>query len=419
MINRIMKISLGNLILIGMILGALTGIFLNLFIHNSFIKDLILMDNVFYFGGELFIRLIKMIVVPLVFTSIVMSLASISDIHRLGTIGLKAISIYIILFIISLSISFIISGLIKPGVGLSIEAISSTSNATTNLAITDAILNIIPENPVNALTEGKLLPTILFGVLIGYILVNLKKETKIVKNIFKEVNHVMEVMTDIVMKFAPVGIFCMMARTFGTMGFESILPMSKFIFSILVEIVILIFVVYPILLTVFMRINPLKFYKKYLPVMFFAFSSTSSNASIPLNIDTLERIGVSKDVSSFTIPLGTVINQNGAPVIFGTGIMFASQIYGIDFGISTLLIIAFTIFMASLSTPSVPMAGIFSLTVIFNSIGLPVNVIDLIMGMFSIIDMFVTLANVTGNGICTAIIAFFNDSFDVNKFNDN
>ena len=229
----------------------------------------------------------------------------------------------------------------------------------------------------------------------------------------------MEVMTDIVMKFAPVGIFCMMARTFGTMGFESILPMSKFIFSILVEIVILIFVVYPILLTVFMRINPLKFYKKYLPVMFFAFSSTSSNASIPLNIDTLERIGVSKDVSSFTIPLGTVINQNGAPVIFGTGIMFASQIYGIDFGISTLLIIAFTIFMASLSTPSVPMAGIFSLTVIFNSIGLPVNVIDLIMGMFSIIDMFVTLANVTGNGICTAIIAFFNDSFDVNKFNDN
>ena len=410
MFVRLKKIITGNWILVGMLLGILTGLFLNLYVDNPLIKDTILMDNVFYFGGSLFIRLMKMLVVPLIFCSIVMSLASISDIRKLGTIGGRAILFYMLVSVIALTIAFGVSSIIQPGAGMHLASAGSATNLAANLTITETILNIIPENPISALTNGEMLPIIIFGVLIGYIMMTLRSEINVANRIFEELNDIMMILTGIVMKFAPVGVFCMMARTFGTVGFESIISLAKVIGCQIISVAILIFIAYPVLIFVFTRTNPLKFFKKYFPVMLFAFSSSSSNATIPLHMDTLEGIGVSRDISSFTIPLGSSLNQPGTIILLACGVMFAAQAHGIDLGLSMLVTLSLIIFLTTLSTPSVAMAGIFSLNMIFNSVGLPLAVIDLLMGVYNILDMFLTLANVAGNGVCTTITAFLNRS---------
>lgn len=401
-----------NWILVGMISGILTGLILNMYVDNPLIKDTILMNNVFYFGGNLFIRLMNMLVVPLVFSSIVVSLISISNMGKLGKIGRRAIVFYILMTVIALIIALGVTSIIQPGIGMKLADTGHATSIAANLTITDTILNIIPENPINALTSGEMLPIIIFGTLIGYIMVKLRREIHVADRIFKELNDIMMILTEAVMKFAPVGVFCMMARTFGTMGFENIFPLAKLIGCVAIGVGFLIFIVYPIMIFVFTRLNPFKFLKKYVPVMLFAFSSASSSATIPLHIDTLEDIGVSRDISSFTIPLGTSLSQNGAAIIFGTGVLFAAQCHGIDLTTSSLLIISFIILLNTFSTPSVPMAGIFSLNIIFQSVGLPLAAIDLMMGIYNILDMFVTLANVAGNGISTVLTIFLHKSRD-------
>ena len=418
MLNYLRKISLGNWILIAMILGILTGVFLNFHVENDFIKNYILMDNIFYLGGDLFIRLMKMLVVPLVFCSIIMSIASVSDIRKLGTIGARSILFFLFTNIISIIIALVLGAIIKPGVGLTIPTSQLMTNSTTSMTLTDTILNIFPENPLNALIDGEMLPIILFGILIGFILIKLKDETSTVYSLFDELNHIMMKMTNFIMKIAPIGVFCMMARTFGTLGFESILPLAKFIGCIILVIAIQIFVFYPIIFIIFTRANPLKFYRKFWPAMFFAFSSASSNAPIPLSMEKLDEMGVSHDVSLFTIPLGSSLNKSGSAVFFSVGVLFAAQAYGIDFGTTALLTVFITILMGTISSPTVPMASVFTLSMIFNIIGLPISVIDLMIGIYTLIGMFNALSNLTGNGICTSIVAYQYNSFDMDIFNE-
>ena len=416
MFERLKQISLGNWILIGMILGLFFGLFLNFYVHDHFIKNIVLMDNVFYLGGNAFIRLMKMLVVPLVFCSIVVGVSSISDIRKIGTIGGRTILIYILTTAVAVTIALSIGILIKPGLGLDMAAAAQTANVTLNQTMTDTILNIIPENPLNALANGDMLPVIIFGVIIGFILAKLREETDVVNKFFEQSNKIMMAMTGIVMKFAPIGVFCLMAKTFGSLGFDGILPLAKYVVCVLIGLGIQAFVVYPSLLVVFTRLNPVTFFRKFMSVMFFAFSSSTSNATIPLNMNKLEDMGVSRDVSSFTIPLGATINMDGTAIMQGVAVMFAAQAYGIDLGTSALLTVIFTAVMASIGTAGVPSVGLVTLTMVFNSVGLPVQAIGVIFGIDHILDMFRTAVNVTGDAICTMIVAFKNKSFDVDVF---
>ena len=417
MFERLKQISLGNWILIGMILGLFFGLFLNFYVHDHFIKNIVLMDNVFYLGGNAFIRLMKMLVVPLVFCSIVVGVSSISDIRKIGTIGGRTILIYILTTAVAVTIALSIGILLKPGLGLNMAAAAQTSNVTINQTMTDTILNIIPENPLNALANGDMLPVIIFGVIIGFILAKLREETDVVNKFFEQSNKIMMAMTGIVMKFAPIGVFCLMAKTFGSLGFDGILPLAKYVVCVLIGLGIQAFVVYPSLLVVFTRLNPVTFFRKFMSVMFFAFSSSTSNATIPLNMNKLEDMGVSRDVSSFTIPLGATINMDGTAIMQGVAVMFAAQAYGIDLGTSALLTVIFTAVMASIGTAGVPSVGLVTLTMVFNSVGLPVQAIGVIFGIDHILDMFRTAVNITGDAICTMIVAFKNKSLDVDVFN--
>lgn len=417
MLNHIKKISLSNWIMIGMFLGLITGLILNFFVTDPYIKKIILMDNVFYLGGSLFIKLMKMLVVPLVFCSIVVGAASISDIRKIGTIGGRTILIYLITTALAVTIALAIGSVIKPGVGLNMVAIAQSSNVTVNQTVTNTILNMIPENPLNSLASGDMLPVIIFGLLIGIILAKLREETKIVNEFFTQSNRIMMEMTSIVMKFAPIGVFCLMARTFGSMGFEGILPLGKYVLCVLIGLAVQGFVIYPSLMFALTRLNPIIFFKKFYSVMVFAFSSSSSNATIPLTLEKLSEIGVSSEVSSFTIPLGATINMDGTAIMQGVAVMFAAQAYGMDLGISALLTVIFTAVMASIGTAGVPSVGLVTLTMVFNSVGLPVEAIGMIFGIDHVLDMVRTAVNVTGDAICTVIVSFKTHAMDIDVFN--
>ena len=417
MIKRIKEISLGNWILIGMILGFITGLFLNFYVTDPFIKDVILIDNIFYLGGTGFIRLMKMLVVPLVFFSIVVGVASISDIKKIGAIGGRTILIYLVTTALAVTIALMIGSFFQPGAGLNMVASAQSSNVTLNQTVTDTLLNMIPENPFSSLSTGDMLPVIIFGLIIGIILAKLKEEVQAVNDFFTQGNRVMMEMTSIVMKFAPIGVFCLMARTFAGLGFEGLLPLAKYVICVLVGLAIQAFIVYPALLVVFTRLNPIRFFKQFFSVMLFAFSSSTSNATIPLNLEKLSEMGVSREVSSFTIPLGATINMDGTAIMQGCAVMFAAQAYGMDLGTTALLTVIFTAVMASVGTAGVPSVGLVTLTMVFNSVGLPVEAIGIIFGIDHILDMFRTAVNVTGDAICTIIVSFKNKSFDRDVFN--
>ena len=417
MLGKLKKISLSNWILIGMILGLATGIILNFFVPDSFFKNIILIDNIFYLGGSLFINLMRMLVVPLVFCSIVVGAASISDIRKIGTIGGRTIGIYLITTALAVTIALLIGILVKPGAGLNMVAAAQSSNVTLNQTMTDTILNMVPDNPINSLASGDMIPVIIFALLIGIILAKLKEETELVGKFFAQGNRIMMEMTSIVMKFAPIGVFCLMVRTFAGLGFEGLLPLGKYIMCVLIGLAIQAFIVYPSMLVVFTRLNPIRFFRKFISVMFFAFSSSTSNTTIPLNLDKLSEMGVSLEVSSFTIPLGATINMDGTAIMQGVAVMFAAQAYGMDLGLSALITVIFTAVMASIGTAGVPSVGLITLTMVFNSVGLPVQAIGIIFGIDHILDMFRTAVNVTGDAICTLIVSFKNKSLDVDVFN--
>lgn len=416
MIERLKNISLGNWMLIGMILGFLVGLILNFFVNDPFIKNTLLVDNIFYLGGTGFIRLMKMLVVPLVFFSIVVGVASISDIKKIGAIGGRTILIYLITTTVAVTVALCIASVIQPGEGLNMVGLAQ-ANVTTNTTITDTVLNFIPENPFGSLANGDMLPVIIFGLLVGIILAKLREETKVVNDFFTQGNSIMMEMTRIVMKFAPIGIFCLMAKTFASLGFSGLLPLAKYIGCVLLGLAIQAFIVYPSLLVIFTRLNPIKFFRKFISVMFFAFSSSTSNATIPLNMAKLSELGVSREVSSFTIPLGATINMDGTAIMQGCAVMFAAQAYGIDLGLSALLTVIFTAVMASIGTAGVPSVGIITLNMVFNSVGLPADAIGILLGIDHILDMFRTAVNVTGDAICTIIVSFKNKSIDLDVFN--
>ena len=417
MLTKLKSISLGNWILIGMFLGLIVGLIVNFYVTDPYIKNIILMDNVFYLGGTLFIKLMKMLVVPLVFFSIVVGVASISDIKTIGTIGGTTILIYLLTTAVAITVALMIGIVLQPGAGLHMTALADASNVTTNQTLPGAILNMVPENPFNSLANGDMLPVIIFGLLIGIILAKLREETEIMNKAFTECNRIMMEMTAIVMKFAPIGVFCLMAKTFGSLGMEGIMPLGKYFICVLIGLAIQTFVVYPSLLVIFTRLNPINFFKRFIPVMFFAFSSSTSNATIPLNMDKLYEMGVSRDVSSFTIPLGATINMDGTAIMQGVAVMFAAQAYGIDLGTSALLTVIFTAVMASIGTAGVPSVGLITLTMVFNSVGLPIQAIGVIFGIDHILDMFRTAVNVTGDAICTIIVSLRNKAMDVDIYN--
>ena len=413
------KIGLSTQIFIALLIGALFGVVIHYWIPSSYIKDTVIVEGVLYVVGQGFIRLMQMLVVPLVFCSLICGSMAIGDTKTLGKVGVKTIGFYLVTTALAVCVALGSALLINPGRGLDMDAVQkgTVSSTTEATSLVDTLLNIIPKNPVQSMANGDMLPIIVFALFVGIMLAKLGTRGSVVANFFSQFNDVMMEMTMAIMKIAPIGVFCLIARTFATVGFSAFAPMLKYMGNVTLALAIQCLVVYQILLFVFTRLNPFKFIKKFLPVMGFAFSTATSNATIPMSIDTLsKKMGVSKQISSFTIPLGATINMDGTSIMQGVAVVFAAQAFGIHLSMTDYITVIGTATLASIGTAGVPSVGLVTLTMVFNSVGLPVEAIGLIMGIDRILDMTRTAVNITGDAVCTTIVAHQNKALDKNVF---
>lgn len=412
------KLSLTSKIFIGLIAGVICGVIFNLFVPASYVRDTIIIDGICYVIGNGFIKLMKMLVVPLVFCSLVCGASAIGDTKTLGKVGGKTIAFYLATTAIAVTVAISVAALIKPGIGLNMNLIEAENvTVAEKTSAVDTLLDIIPDNPFSSLANGNMLQVIVFALIVGILLAKMGERAELVANFFSQFNDLMMEMTNLVMSFAPIGVFFMLTRTFANLGFDAFIPLLKYMGSVVLGLGVQCFFVYMILLFVFTRLNPFKFIKKFFPVMAFAFSTSTSNATIPLNIETLEeKIGVSRKVSSFTIPLGATINMDGTSIMQGVAVVFAAQAYGINLGISGYLTVIATATLASIGTAGIPSVGLVTLTMVFSAVGLPVEAITLIMGIDRILDMLRTAVNVTGDAVCTTVVAYQNKDVDKEVF---
>ena len=393
------KLGLTSQIFIGLIGGLIVGIIFNLFIPTSYVRDTIFVEGIFYVIGQGFIRLMKMLVVPLVFCSLVTGSSSIGDTKTLGKVGGKTIVFYLCTTALAVTVAIMTALVIRPGIGLDMSSIAGSEvTVAESTSAVDTILNIIPENPFASLAQGTMLQVILFALLVGILLAKMKERGSVIANFLTQANDLMMEMTNLVMKFAPIGVFCMIARTFSNLGFDAFVPLLKYMGSVTTGLAVQLCIVYMILLFIFTRLNPLRFLKKFFPVIAFAFSTSTSNA---------------------TIPLGATVNMDGTSIMQGVAVVFAAQAYGIDLGLSGYLTVIATATLASIGTAGIPSVGLVTLSMVFASVGIPVEAIALIMGVDRILDMMRTAVNITGDAVVTTIVAHQNKSLDKAVFNSS
>ena len=418
-------IGLTTKIFIALIAGAILGIVLCYLVPDSSFKKDVIIEGVLYVIGQGFIRLMKMLVVPLVFCSLVCGSMAIGDTKKLGTVGVRTLVFYLATTAMAVRVALGVGNLINPGIGLDMSAIQyvcgrlsvETMEATS---LTDTIARISFRTTRSIHWQAaSMLQVIVFALIVGVILAKMGERAETVANFFSQFNDIMMEMTMMIMSLAPIGVFCLISRTFANIGFSAFIPLAKYMIGVLLALAIQCFGVYQILLKVFTGLNPIRFIKKFFPVMAFAFSTATSNATIPMSIDTLsKKVGVSKKISSFTIPLGATINMDGTSIMQGVAVVFAAQAFGIHLSPMDYVTVIGTATLASVGTAGVPSVGLVTLTMVFNSVGLPVEAIGLIMGIDRILDMTRTAVNITGDAVCTTIVAHQNGALDKKVFNE-
>ena len=413
------KLGLTSKIFIALICGMILGIVMHYFVPKGHIKDDIIIDGIFYLLGQMFIRAMQMLVVPLVFFSIADGCRNMGDTKTLGKVGIRIVLFYLLTTALAIIIALSLASIINPGKGMNMELGSNEFKMETGekTSMKDTLLNMIPTNPIEALAKGDMLQIIIFAVIVGLLIAGMEDRMETLGNIITEMNDLMMSMTMAVMKLAPIGVFFLIARTFSNLGYDVILSMLSYMISVILGLAFQLLIVYMLLLTIFVRVNPFAFLKKYFPVMTFAFSTASSNATVPLNIQTLEDIGVDKKISSFTIPLGATINMDGTAIMQGVAVVFIANAYGIDLTLNDYLTVILTATIASVGTAGIPSVGLVTLSMVLSSVGLPVEGIAMIMGIDRILDMARTAINTTGDASGTIIVANSVNAFNKEKFN--
>jgi Na+/H+-dicarboxylate symporter len=393
--------SLTKKIIIGMVLGLIVG-----FIFNLVLSDIFDEVNKYLFIplGQIFLKLIKMLVVPIVLISLILGTAGISDPKKLGRMGVKTVAFFLVTTAIAITIALGAALIFKPG---------TTDTPTNNdiyepqetPPIMDTLLNIIPTNAVDAMVQENMLQLIVFAIFIGFALARLGNKVEGIYKLVEQANDIMMYLVTAVMKFAPYGAFGLLATAIGNLGFEAIKAMGSYMIIVLSVLLIQLLVVYGLALTTLGKMNPLKFYKGFSPAMIVAFSTSSSSATLPVSMRAAqENLGVSKPVSGFVQPLGATINMDGTAIMQGVATVFIAQVVGADLTIGQLLTVLLTATLASIGTAGVPGVGLIMLSMVLTSVGLPVEAIALILGVDRILDMCRTATNITGDAVCAVIV---------------
>lgn len=405
--SKLTQQSLTAQIFIGLVAGAVIGLILNISQLNELpFVDSVIVDGLFFGGGQIFLRLLQMLVVPLVFVSLVCGTAGLGDdVKKLGRIGGKTILLYIMTTAIAISLGILTAFVLGPGKGFQLES-SAEFEAAPAPPLIETIINMVPKNPIEAMAQGQMLQIILYAVLLGLAVTMAGKAGERVLGLFDDLNVVIMKLVTLVIYVSPIGVFCLIAKVFADQGFDAVLPLAKYFFTLLFVLFLHLFATYPILLKVLARLSPKVFFKKFYDVMVFAFSTASSNATIPVTMETVERnLGVNRSVASFTVPLGATVNMDGTAIMQGVATVFVAQAYGIDLVFSQYLLVILTATLASIGTAGVPGVGLVMLSMVFQQVGLPVEGIGIIMAVDRLLDMVRTAVNVTGDAAISCVVA--------------
>lgn len=401
---RLFGWSLTSLVLAALIAGVVVGLGLNLSGATASVESW-LIDGVFRVGGEIFLSGLKMLVVPVVFFSLVCGVGALDDVKKMGRIGGKTLLLYLATTAAAISLAIAVSLLTGPGVGFNLTT-GASFEAKPAPGVADTLIGMIPANPIQAMAEANMIQIIVLALFVGVAMSLAGAPGKRTLSFFNDFNEVVMQLVNLVMMAAPLGVFCLLSSTFAKQGFAAIEPLSKYFMTVLGVLFLHVVVIYAPILKILGRLSPLQFFRKFREVMVFAFSTSSSNATLPVNLEVVERrMGVNGSVAAFTLPLGATVNMDGTAIMQGVATIFISQAYGIDIGLSGYLAVIGTATLASIGTAGVPSVGLVTLAMVLRQVNLPVEGIALIIGVDRILDMARTVVNVTGDAMVTCCVA--------------
>ncbi|AZQ83510.1 dicarboxylate/amino acid:cation symporter [Colwellia sp. Arc7-635] len=421
--------SLTTRIVIGMTAGIFVGFLLqNLmpdgsdFIIPLYFFDIslrsLLVDGAFEVVGQIFIASLQMLVVPLVFVSLICGTTSLKDTSKLGRIGGKAVILYLLTTAIAISLAMFVALMVEPGAGVD-KATDTTFIAKESPPLAQVFIDMFPTNPFSSFAQGNMLQIIIFALLFGMAIALSGKPGERIANIFSDMNEVVMRLVTILMNLAPYGVFCLLAGLFTDLPLDKLKNLAWYFLCVLGVLITHALITYPIILKLTTRLSPVVFLKKMRDAALFAFSTSSSNATIPITLETAtKKLGVKNSIASFTVPLGATINMDGTAIMQGVATVFIAQVYNIDLTLADYLMVILTATLASIGTAGVPGVGLIMLAMVLNQVGLPVEGIGLIIGVDRLLDMTRTAVNVTGDSMVTLVVGKSEEQFDEAIFND-
>jgi Na+/H+-dicarboxylate symporter len=400
------RLALWKKIALGMVFGVIVGALLG--------PDAEILKPI----GTLFINAIKMLIVPLVFCSLVVGITSMKDTRKMGRIGIKAIVLYLLTTAVAIAIGLGLSAFIQPGAGLNMVANNTDAIAKDAPPLVQTLLNIIPKNPINALAAGNILQIIFFAAGLGVSLVMVGEKGEPAVQVFQSLAEAMYKLTEIVMKFAPYGIFCLMAWVAGAYGLSVLLPLIKVIGAVYLGALLHVTIFYSGVLSLLGRMNPIHYLKGVANPAAVAFTTSSSSGTLPATIKaSREELGVSEGVSGFVLPLGATINMDGTALYQGVCALFIAQAFGVDLSMADYLTIILTATLASIGTAGVPGAGLIMLSLVLSTVGLPIEGLAIVAGIDRILDMARTTINVCGDIMVAVLVAKSENELDRDIYN--
>jgi len=414
------KMSMTSKILIWMVAGLIVGSLINnVAAQVAWVQDY-LVFGLFHVVGAIFISMLKMLVVPLVTFSLICGVCGIGDLSKLGRVGGKAFALFMLTTGLAITLAIALASLFAPGQGFELAtATSGTFTAPVAPPLSQVFIDLIPSNPVAAYAEGNMLQIIFFTILFAVCILMIGERGQPIIDMVERLNEVMMQVVNVVMHVAPIGVFALMAKTFSLQGLDMIIPMMSYFGVLMLALVLHMTGTLMILLKLLGRVNPLIFLKKMRTAQIFAFSTSSSNATIPVTLRSVEkRLGVDNSTASFVVPFGATINMDGTAIMQGVATVFIANVYGIDLGLTGYLTVIVMAVLASIGTAGVPGVGLIMLAMVFNQVDLPVEGIALIIGVDRLLDMIRTAINVTGDAAITTIVARSENSIDMDVFNN-
>lgn len=397
-------------ILIATLLGIVFGSIINLSLDPDHFLNSFLINQVFDTGGQVFLKLLKLLVIPLIFVSLTIGVAGIKDASQLGRVSFKTFIYFLITTIFSLAVGLLVASQFSfsmpKNLSISEQGLPANLNTQNTLSTKAVILDIIPNNPFEALSSGNTLQVIFFSLLFGFALAKNPLKAKPVIELLESTNQALLDLIMLFIKLAPIGVFCLLAKTFAQQGLATILPLGKYFFVLFSILLIQGLIINSFILKFLVKVSPWQFFKIASQFMVVAFSTSSSNATIPISLEVAEKkLGISNRIASFVIPLGATINMNGTSIMQAVATVFISQVYQIDLSIYHYLTVITTATIASIGTAGVPGVGLIMLAMVLEQVGLPVEGIGLILGVDRLLDMVRTVVNVTGDSIAALWVA--------------